>query len=85
MAVDAARGKALFLAASDPADPAEGAAYLDRKCAGDPERHAGGIKPAGATDCSEPLRHIDSVRCGPHRTWGRASRRVTTWLGSGSP
>jgi hypothetical protein len=46
------------------------------------ERHAGGLDPAGATDFSEPLRHIDSVRCGPHRTCGRASRRATTWLGS---
>jgi serine/threonine protein kinase len=34
MAVDPARVKALFLAASDLADPAERAAYLDRECAG---------------------------------------------------
>ncbi len=35
MAVDAARAKSLFLAASDLADPEEGAAYLDRACGGD--------------------------------------------------
>jgi hypothetical protein len=34
MAVDAARAKSLFLAASDLADPAERAAYLDRECGG---------------------------------------------------
>ena len=37
MAVDAARAKSLFLAASDLADPAERAAYLDRECGGDAE------------------------------------------------
>jgi RNA polymerase sigma factor (TIGR02999 family) len=78
----AAQAKSLFLAASDLDNPAERAAYLDRECGGDAERHAGGIKPAGATDFSESLRHIDSVRCGPHRTCSRASRRATTWLGS---
>src|SRR5215469_12558014 len=40
MAVDAARAKSLFLAASDLADPAERAAYLDRECAGDAELRA---------------------------------------------
>jgi eukaryotic-like serine/threonine-protein kinase len=35
MAVDAARAKSLFLAASDLADPAERAAYLGRECGGD--------------------------------------------------
>ena len=35
MAVDAARAKSLFLAASDLTDPAERAAYLDRECGGD--------------------------------------------------
>jgi serine/threonine protein kinase/tetratricopeptide (TPR) repeat protein len=35
MAVDAARAKSLFLAASDLDDPAERAAYLDRECGGD--------------------------------------------------
>jgi serine/threonine protein kinase len=35
MAVDAARVKSLFLAASDLADPAERAAYLDRECGPD--------------------------------------------------
>src|SRR5881396_503164 len=37
MAVDAARVKSLFLAASDLADLAERAAYLDRECGGDAE------------------------------------------------
>src|SRR5471030_3037859 len=37
MAVDAARAKSLFLAASDLADPAERAAYLERECGGDAE------------------------------------------------
>src|SRR5262249_14055817 len=37
MAVDAARAKSLFLAASDLADPAARAAYLDRECGGDAE------------------------------------------------
>jgi serine/threonine protein kinase/Flp pilus assembly protein TadD len=37
MAVDAARAKSLFLAASDIADPAERAAYLERECGGDAE------------------------------------------------
>jgi serine/threonine protein kinase len=35
MAVDAARAKSLFLAASDLADPAERAAFLERECGGD--------------------------------------------------
>src|SRR5438132_7617052 len=37
MAVDAARAKSLFLAASDLPDPAVRAAYLDRECGGDAE------------------------------------------------
>jgi serine/threonine protein kinase len=37
MAVDAARAKSLFLNASDLADPAEHAAYLDGDCHGDAE------------------------------------------------
>ena len=37
MAVDAARAKSLFLAASDLSDPAERAAYLDRECGDDDE------------------------------------------------
>src|SRR2546423_13327903 len=37
MAVDAARAKSLFLAASDLSDPAERAAYLDCECGGDAE------------------------------------------------
>src|SRR6516164_11542801 len=40
MAVDAARAKSLFLAASDLADPAERAAYMDRECGGDAELRA---------------------------------------------
>jgi WD40 repeat protein/serine/threonine protein kinase len=40
MAVDAARAKSLFLAASDLADPALRAAYLDRECGGDAELRA---------------------------------------------
>jgi len=40
MAVDPARAKSLFLAASDLADPAELAAYLDRECGGDAELRA---------------------------------------------
>ena len=37
MAVDAARVKSLFLEASELADPAERAAYLERECGGDAE------------------------------------------------
>jgi serine/threonine protein kinase/tetratricopeptide (TPR) repeat protein len=37
MAVDAVRAKSLFLAASDLADPAERAAYLQQECGGDAE------------------------------------------------
>jgi hypothetical protein len=40
MAVDAARAKSLFLAASDLADPAERATYLDRECGDDAELRA---------------------------------------------
>ena len=40
MAVDPARAKSLFLAASDIADPAERAAYLDRECGDDAELRA---------------------------------------------
>jgi serine/threonine protein kinase/tetratricopeptide (TPR) repeat protein len=40
MAVDCARAKALFLAASDLADPAERAAYLGRECGGDADLRA---------------------------------------------
>jgi len=35
--IDPARAKSLFLAASDLADPAERASYLDRECSGDAE------------------------------------------------
>ena len=37
MAVDAARAKSLFLAASDLSEPAERAGFLDRECGGDAE------------------------------------------------
>src|SRR4051812_44157685 len=37
MAVEPARAKSLFLAASDLGDSAERAAYLDRECGGDAE------------------------------------------------
>src|SRR5215471_14387940 len=40
MAVDAARAKSLFLAASDLTDPADRAAYLDRECGGDADVRA---------------------------------------------
>ena len=40
MAVDPARAKSLFLAASDLADKAERTAYLDRECAADAELRA---------------------------------------------
>jgi hypothetical protein len=40
MAIDAARAKSLFLAASDRADPAERAAFLDHECGGDAELRA---------------------------------------------
>src|SRR5215471_3560801 len=40
MPVDVARVKSLFLAASDRADPAERAAFLDRECGGDAELRA---------------------------------------------
>src|SRR4051812_35409520 len=40
MAVDPARAKSLFLAASDLASPAERAAYLDRECGGESELRA---------------------------------------------
>jgi tetratricopeptide (TPR) repeat protein len=40
MAIDAARAKSLFLAASDLPDPAQRAAFLDRECQGDAELRA---------------------------------------------
>ena len=40
MAVDAARVKSLFLEASELADPAERAAYLERECGADAELRA---------------------------------------------
>ena len=69
MAVDAARAKSLFLAASDLADPAERAAYLDRECGGDAELRArveallaaddggGPVLEGDATGMSEPTSH----------------------------
>src|SRR5262245_60238672 len=63
MAVDAARAKSLFLNASDLADPAERAAYLERECSGDAElrdrvevllraNDAAPLPPAGAGDAT---------------------------------
>src|SRR5260370_24566578 len=63
MAVDAARAKSLFLAASDLADPAERAAYLGRECGGDSElrgrveallraNDAAPLPPAGAPEAT---------------------------------
>ena len=54
MAVDSARAKSLFLAASELADPAERAAYLERECGGDaalrrPGRGAAGRPRRGRT------------------------------------
>jgi hypothetical protein len=40
MAIDPARAKSLFLAASDLADSAERAVLLDRECGGDAELRA---------------------------------------------
>ena len=40
MSIDAERAKSLFLAASDIADAAERAAYLDRECGGDADLRA---------------------------------------------
>jgi eukaryotic-like serine/threonine-protein kinase len=40
MAVDSARAKSLFLAASDIGDPAERAAYLERECGNEAELRA---------------------------------------------
>jgi len=40
MPIDAARAKSLFLAASDIADPAERAVFLDCECGGDAEMRA---------------------------------------------
>src|SRR5262249_5740314 len=63
MAVDAARAKSLFLAASDLSDPEARAAYLDRECGGDAElrgrveallraNDASPLPPAGAEDAT---------------------------------
>src|SRR5215471_16493544 len=63
MAVEAARAKSLFLAASDLAEPAQRAAYLDRECGGDAElrarveallraNDASPLPPAGAEDAT---------------------------------
>src|SRR6516162_581376 len=69
MAVDAARAKNLFLAASDLSDPAERTAYLERECGGDAElrqrvvallaAHDGGGRsvegdPTGTSELSSP-------------------------------
>jgi serine/threonine protein kinase len=63
MAVDAARAKSLFLAASDLADPVERIAFLERECGGDAElrgrveallraNDAAPLPPAGVPDAT---------------------------------
>ena len=49
MAIDPARAKSLFLAASEIADPAERAAYLDRECGEEQGFGTGGIDGHGIT------------------------------------
>ena len=49
MAIDTARAKSLFLAASDLSDPAERAAYLDRECGDDAELGVGSRRSCGPT------------------------------------
>ena len=55
MAVDAARAKTLFLAASDLSDPAERTAYLERECGGDAELRQRVEALLAAHDGAEPL------------------------------
>src|SRR5262245_29486394 len=54
MAVDAVRAKSLFLAASDFADLAVRAAYLDRECGGDAELRARVEALLRASDVASP-------------------------------
>jgi serine/threonine protein kinase len=66
MAVDAARAKSLFLAASELADPAERAAYLDRECSGDAELRARVEALLRANDAA-PLPPVEEAnRTGPY-------------------
>jgi serine/threonine protein kinase/WD40 repeat protein len=67
MAVDAARAKSLFLAASDLADPAERAAYLDRECGGDAELRARVEALLRANDAAPLPPGDEANRTGPYR------------------
>jgi hypothetical protein len=62
MAVDPARAKSLFLAASDLTDPAERAAYLDRECAGDATSGTGGGAAASHRPCPPPASGLGDGR-----------------------
>ena len=64
MAVDPARAKSLFLAASEVASPAERAAYLDRECGDDAELRAR-VESLLAADAGD-----DEIR----RPWVRESK-----------
>src|SRR6516162_4447596 len=72
MAVDAARAKSLFLAASDLAGPAECAAYLDRECGGDAELRARVEALLRANDAGPPPAHKPAGRTGPFAADGPA-------------
>src|ERR1700730_2303917 len=74
MAVDAARAESLFLAASDLADPAERAAFLDRECGGDAELRGRVEALLRANDAAPPAT-VDSA--------GGQRRRASCnfWLG----
>ena len=74
MAVDAARAKSLFLAASDLSDPAERAAYLERECGGDAELRPGrGV--AAANDGAEPSVEGDAGGISERLARNRGSHR----------
>ena len=85
MAVDAARAKSLFLEASELADPAERAAYLERECGGDAElRHGsrrcwppttGPADPWRATPPGRPNRPHPKPRKRPRRPTRKRVRR----------
>ena len=66
MAVDAARAKSLFLAASDLDAPAESGAYLKRECGSGAELRAG----------VEALQRAGTIRC---RATEKASQ-IVPWL-----
>ena len=76
MAIDAARAKSLFLAASDLADPAARAAYLDRECGGDAELRvrveallrANDAAPLPETeDAGDPTARVGSILAGKYK------------------